>query len=504
MVVGVSDYEDPEITDLSFAARDAAEVAGALREDCGFDEIRLLHSGGEREPTLGKVLDALRNLSPLITEDDLFLLYFAGHGIHMDGEGYLLTTDSRIRMPQLLSLQLKVLRGCLSRLDCTQRVLILDACRNDPHKGRGDADNRLSRDFSRDIVAMAGAHSLEVTPTTCILCSCSEGQRAYEWPDRQHGAFTYYLLDGLRGGAREADGALSVQGLSEYVAGRVFRWSQKMHVAPPQRPWAQQVGSLREVILIQSMPVSSIEPAEPQPKPRPLPLAKPREPEAETGSKEFVFVPEGSFLMGRKRKQHHTRSFWISVAPITCGEYARFLKATGYRPQGRVVALLSERPEDHPIGSVTLNDAAAYARWRGLRLPTEREWERAARGEDGRVFPWGDEFKTELCNCLESGIRKTLPARSSQSGRSPFGCYHMAGNVWEWTSSWYDAAQTEKVVRGGSYADDRKLCTCFYREGMNPRFSKPDLGFRCVKHEGGQERVKEDRSGAASGPGAGW
>ena len=249
LVVGISEYADPEITDLSFAARDAEEVGLCLRETCGFDDVRTLASGGGSEPTHVNVVDALHNLAPLLSPDDLFLFYFAGHGIETKTGAHILTSNSRIRMPELASVSKEVLSSCLSRVECANRVLILDACRNDPHKGMGDEDNLLTSGFSRDIMAVAETPVEGVVPTTCVLFSCRLGERAYEWPDKGHGAFTHYLLEGMRGAAADDRGRITVQALGRYVEAQVPRWAKKFRTPRPQTPWGERKGSWQEVVL---------------------------------------------------------------------------------------------------------------------------------------------------------------------------------------------------------------------------------------------------------------
>jgi formylglycine-generating enzyme required for sulfatase activity len=252
LVIGIGRYADPEITDLSFAAQDAREVHRCLAENCGFDEARLLVTGGEVEPDHVGIVDALDNLAPLVCPGDLLLFYFAGHGIQTRTGAHLLASNSRIRMPELASVSMRVLQDCLSRIESSDRILILDACRNDPHKGMGDQDNLLTEGFSRDVMAMAGTAVEGQVPATCVLFSCSEGERAYEWPDQGHGAFTHYLLEGMRGGAVDDRGRLTVQALGRYVEQRVPRWAQKVRTPRPQRPWAQQLGSLRDIVLAEA------------------------------------------------------------------------------------------------------------------------------------------------------------------------------------------------------------------------------------------------------------
>ena len=290
LVVGISEYADPEITDLSFAARDAEEVGTCLVEACGFDEVRTLASGGDREPDHVNVVDALHNLAPRLLPEDLFLFYFAGHGIETKTGAHLLTANSRIRMPELAAVSKDVLSSCLSRIECADRVLILDACRNDPRKGMGDADNLLTSSFSRDIMALAETSVEGVLPTTAVLFSCRLGERAYEWPDVEHGAFTHYLLEGLRGAAMDDDGRITVQALGRYVETHVPRWAKKFGTPHPQTPCGEQRGSWREVLLAAAQAGSA-----PLPRPEPT-VAEPQR----VAAKNSYTSMKGNDQMGTK------------------------------------------------------------------------------------------------------------------------------------------------------------------------------------------------------------
>lgn len=187
---------------------------------------------------------------------------------------------------------------------------------------------------------------------------------------------------------------------------------------------------------------------------------------------DMMKVPKGPFLYGDKRTRETVdHDYWIDRYPVTNEKYRAFILTDGYGNQ----AYWSEEgwkwktklniicPEywndikwnkaDHPVVGVSYYEAAAYATWVGKRLPTEQEWEKAARGEDGREYPWGEEFDGKRCNSDTSGIPHTTPVTQFPSGVSPYGCYDMVGNVWEWCASWYEEAGGLRVIRGGSWSD---------------------------------------------------
>jgi sulfatase modifying factor 1 len=133
----------------------------------------------------------------------------------------------------------------------------------------------------------------------------------------------------------------------------------------------------------------------------------------------------------------------------------------------------------HPVVEVTWNDAKAYADWAGVALPTEQQWEKAARGTDGREYPWGDSWQENHCNAIESGIADRTPVgQFSPQGDSPYGCVDMSGNVWEWTDGWYD--EDKRVGRGGSWGSDANRVCAACRCPDLPTYRSGYCGFRVV------------------------
>lgn len=226
---------------------------------------------------------------------------------------------------------------------------------------------------------------------------------------------------------------------------------------------------------------------------------------------EMVLIPAGPFIRGTDDRlpdegPQHTMElpdYYIDIYEVTNLQYKKFIDETGRRsPSHFRNRTFPPGKADHPVTFVSWNDAHEYCAWAGKRLPTDMEWEKAARGPDGNIFPWGNEFDVNKAN---TPVRwqaighegDTTPVGAFAEGASPYGLYDMTGNVWEWTASWYKAypgnttesenyGERYKTLKGGSWFD----CS-FYKCGLSAplynraffakRTKNDTFGFRCAK-----------------------
>ena len=232
---------------------------------------------------------------------------------------------------------------------------------------------------------------------------------------------------------------------------------------------------------------------------------------------DMVLIPGGTFTQGQdgsKPKNGPAQSvdlpdFEIDRFEVTNDEFSRFVEETSFVSYAEENSSKNWRDAavdkgNHPVVYVTWDDAVAYCDWAGKRLPTEAEWEKAARGEDGRLYPWGDDYPgddviAEFGNFYETGLRSTFPVGAFEKGASPYGVHDMAGNVREWTADFFLAyegapadadpffGEENRVNRGGGWFDgqDGELVTTYNRNAGPPGTSaNDDIGFRCARDAG--------------------
>jgi uncharacterized caspase-like protein len=240
LLIGVERYQDERITPLRWASADAKALGRALRDRCGFAEVTVLAGEGtDGEPTVAKILEALRRLTHKVGADDLFLLSFSGHGVEMENEGYLYVADSLSDHPTLNSLPLATLRVLLGRMGARWQAVLVDACRNDPQTGKGDRDNPMGGAFAKNLVSAIRSGGTGVR-ATAMLSACRRGQRAHEWPDFGHGVCSHFLLEGMNGAAWSG-GQLTLRSLASHAEARLKSWSRRSGLS--QEPWYEQYGT---------------------------------------------------------------------------------------------------------------------------------------------------------------------------------------------------------------------------------------------------------------------
>ena len=233
----------------------------------------------------------------------------------------------------------------------------------------------------------------------------------------------------------------------------------------------------------------------------------------------MILIPGGDFLMGSSdeevkelkdtfgrrdlykdypfeaetpKRKVFVKAFYIDRHEVTNKEYSKFIRATGHNPPRHWGgARFKSGKKDYPVLFVSQIDAADYAKWVGKRLPTEEEWEKAARGTDGRIFPWGDSFDPYKAVTAEADIRYLLKSLGSiyyaakvelaQGDSSPHGVRDMAGNVREWTSTTAPDTPSMIIVKGGSWVDLSINARAAHREYIPQNSVSHIIGFRCVK-----------------------
>ena len=222
----------------------------------------------------------------------------------------------------------------------------------------------------------------------------------------------------------------------------------------------------------------------------------------------MALVPAGEFTMGSSTEDAdeqpahlvHIDAFLIDIYEVTVMRYAAFLKATGGNLPSDWKTVNKAAYQKHPVANVEWAEAAAYCTWAGKRLPTEAEWEKAARGTDGRLYPWGNDPPTpHHAHYGKTGSHNhgaVAPVGTLEQGKSPYGLYDMAGNVREWVSDWYDddyyqnspsqnptgpSSGESKVLRGGSWDSSLQQLRSTLRYFHRSAHRHKDYGFRCAK-----------------------
>jgi len=545
LVIGNSTY-GAEVGPLENPVNDATDMAAAL-QPLGFAVTLVLNA------TRRQMEDALAAFRRQLRPGGVGLFYFAGHGAQVEGINYLIPIGANVEKAvtaQAESVSAEQVLASMTAAGTTLNILILDACRNNPFLSRWPVQ------VPRGLAPMQAARGSFIAYATAPGAVAADG-------GGRNGTYTKHLLHYLTtpdllveqmfkrvrvaveeetGGAQTPWEASSLQGDFAFLPAAGTRPSPAAVKEPPSQ---EQTGT-------SGVSVAAAKPSESHQPELALTIV------GKDGA-EMVLVPAGEFVMGsapddiasllrRNPKangailkdeipQHrvYLDAFYIDKYEVTNTRFRQFVQATGYRTQaereggGKIrtgAKTWAQVPdatwraprgqgssiaglEAHPVVQVSWHDAKAYCTWAGKRLPTEAEWEKAARGPEGRLYPWGNELDgttVNFCdrNCpfawkdasVNDGYRSTAPVGSYEAGKSPYGAYDMAGNVWEWVADWYDAkyyqrsparnpqgptSGTQMVLRGGSWLYTAPDLRTTERAGVPPDRRNENIGLRCVQ-----------------------
>ena len=539
LVIGNAAYQ--YTAPLQNPLNDAQDMARVLT-DLQFQVILTTNA------TLETMADAIFAFGERLKGGGVGLFYYSGHGLQVKGENYLIPIDANVGREDDIKRKTINARDVLDKMDEAKshlNLVFLDACRNNPFPRRVRAVSR----------GLAGMNA----PTGTLLIFATNPDNVAQDGTGRNGAYTKHLLH-----------YITQPGLEVGMLLRRVRTAVKDETGGQQVPWEN--GSIEGEFYFNGMrgvpPVTSLVSSPPLSSPATgtqvamgiAPQQSQTPPATMVGNEraEMVLVPAGEFSMGSDTEEidrllqgrtdvkrevfndeipRHRVSldgFYIDTYEVTNAHFQQFVQATGHRthaeregagyvnkgatfalvnganwraPQGPGSSLASL--EQHPVVQVSQEDAKAYCSWAGKRLPTEAEWEKAARGTDGQLYPWGNQFdgtRANFCdtNCqttltdraANDGSRYTAPVGSYEGGKSPYGVYDMTGNVWEWVADWHDenyykssparnpqgpASGDQAVLRGGGWGNVALSVRASNRSRSAPAHRYDDIGFRCAK-----------------------
>jgi len=435
--------------------------------------------------------------------DDLVLVAFSGHGVHLDGKSFFCPTDANLDSPETTMVPLDFIYRQLDGSRARQKLLLVDACRNDPRPPG-------SRDATAHTKSLEGlGEQLKAIPAgITALSSSAAGQISWEDTKLGHGVFMYYVMDGLSGKADEAgnrDGVVSLLELYNYGYLQTTRWVLRNRPGYVQTP--ELHGRITGDMVLAHRGVIVEPPSMKPPAPPSVPLSTPaqagRTVDNSIGIK-LTLIPAGEFQMGSpgsdsdaldsEKPQHTvriTKPLYLGVTEVTQEQYERVM---GTNPANFKGAQL-------PAENMSWEDAVEFCRklsslpaersaGRVYRLPTEAEWEYACRAGSKTKWSFGDS-ESSLGDYAWYGSNSGSRQAVGQKKPNAWGLYDMHGNVWEWCSDWHGnyasttvsdptgaTAGSDRVSRGGGWYGGARDCRSAIRGGSAPGYRLVNLGFR--------------------------
>ena len=513
LLVGVEQYTNLE--PLRYAANDTHDLAAQLvAVGIPKKHVFVLDSAADakNQPLRENILQRLDLVAGRLAQPgDLLIVTFIGHGVKLDGKSYLCPAGANLEKPDETLIGLDRLYASIEHSQAMLKLLVVDACRNDPRPaGARDGGTDPSRGFSS---------ALERPPAgLVVMAGCGEQQKSYDEEELRNGVFTHFLLEGLRGKAADSRGSVSLLALHDYTRQETKAFVAQKH-SDDQSPalWGR-IGDAFEICRID--PAPPISPNKPDQSGKVV---------TNSIGMKLVLIPSGEFLMGSpdsekdrtraegpQHKVKITNPFYMGVYEVTQHEYEKvmgrnpsfFSKTSGGKPNVGEIDT-----SDFPVEQVSWAEANEFCqRLSGrlgeasgvYRLPTEAEWEYAARAGSQTAFPWGDSLNGTEANCNGSkpygtSIKGPFLGRTARKGSyaaNPFGLHDMIGNVFEWCSDWYDNAYyaqspsndprgpdtgSLRVTRGGDWNFPAVSCRSADRYRIGPGLRSGDFGFRVVR-----------------------
>ena len=490
LLIGINRYPHlPKRKQLHYADFDAEELRDELILHYGFppDHIHLLLTEKASKAAIEKELSGLAN-KKRVGKNDRILIFFSGHGQTVElpnkgAMGFLIPSDAEVDLadptnagPYLdTCIRMDSIWGLLQASPAKHALLLADAC----FGGLLVKQPRSLEKITPKVLA-----ALSERRSRQAMSGGDSGQETEERPGLAHGVFTSKLLDELRARATTPDDVFTASELHNSVQRLVENFTESKQI--PQFGDDDTAGDFLFITT------------------RPQPV------ESKINGKdnaEMIKIPRGDFTMGSdegdsdEKPVHHVNldEYWIYKTPVTVAQYQKYSTATR---KG-----MPEAPDweweghgDHPIVNVSWDDADAYCREQGTRLPTEAEWEKAARGTDRHKFPWGNTFNASLLQTTKKALSNTLtalPVGSLHDMASPYGVLDMSGNVFQWVADWYDQDYYKKnlqvpnpvgpdtgtlhVLRGGPWTNHSPENFRVAKRNSYPTANSMNtIGFRCV------------------------
>jgi len=519
IVVGVNRYRDPKIRPLRFAVADAEaiqDVFSSRKRMPHRDVIPMLYTdNSEKKPTQRNIFKGFAFVREHARREDTVLFFFSGHGVEVNGRSYLLPCDVDTEIIDRTAISLGDINEELARTKAARQVVILDACHSGGPLITGNSftakgvDIGIANPKEEQRTAKLARLALQAIANAegrIVLSSSKAGEVSYEYPEKGHGVFTYYLVKGLKGEAdQDSNGYITVSEAYRYVYNSVVRWSREHKRRQTPSMEAKTSGEVVLTINPDVYLAAASIPGGSSQQSVPNPIHKTEVRIAPYDGMEMVLIPAGKFIMGSmpgegdedEIPQHevYLDDFYIDFHEVTNAQYKMFIEATGH-PEPPFWHDERFNKPDQPVVGVSWFDAHEYAKWVGRRLPTEAEWEKAARGTDRRIYPWGNEWTAE-----GKVVSAPRSINSNKLDVSPYGVVDMAGNVSEWVADFYSKEYYRsavnwrnplgpmvtgfvklKVIRGASWKDfSPKTARCADRKHNIPSMKLNFVGFRLAK-----------------------